>query len=77
MVTVRPSANGHRPELPHRPADWDALGYRPAEGTPLLRCARCGGSWLDDEPGRAAHIAVFGHSPRTRQPAESAEGESP
>ena len=32
-MTVRQSANGHRPEPPHRPADWNALGYRPAEGT--------------------------------------------
>jgi hypothetical protein len=60
--------------------DWAAVQYQPAEGTMLLRCSRCGGAWLDDEPGRQAHIAVFGHSPRllepARPPAESTGGET-
>jgi hypothetical protein len=66
---TRQSANGRRPP---RPADWRALQYEPAPGTPLLRCDRrgCGAAYIDDEPSRLAHIAVFGHSPR---PAESAK----
>jgi hypothetical protein len=76
-MTARPSPNGHRGELPHRPADWNALGYRPAEGTPSRTCTRCGARYLDDDPCRAAHITVIGHSPRTglggpSQPSEPA-----
>jgi hypothetical protein len=50
-----------------RRVDWAAFNYLPS-GAPLLRCARrgCGAAYTDDEPGRQAHIAVFGHSPRTR-----------
>jgi hypothetical protein len=52
-----------------RPAvDWAAAQYEPNPGTPLLRCHRCGASWLDDKPGRVAHVAVFGHSPRDPEP---------
>ena len=63
----RQSANGHRPP------DW-SVQYQPT-GAPLLTCARagCGAKWIDDEPGRQAHIAVFGHSPRTLEPARPAE----
>ena len=62
------SPNGHRPGPPPAPADLDAAQHQPGPGTPLLRCA-CGGYWLDDEPGRHAHRAVFGHQPRPREPA--------
>lgn len=72
MTARRASANGHRPEPLHRPVDWSAIGYRPAEGTPLRTC-RCGGAYLDDSPGHQAHIAVFAHSPRPRQPARPPE----
>jgi hypothetical protein len=56
-----------------QPTDWAALQYRPSSA-PLLRCARngCGAMFHDDEPGRRAHIAVFGHSPRDREPARPA-----
>jgi hypothetical protein len=73
----RQSANGRAP-APPRPADWKALQYEPAEGTSLLRCA-CGAAYLDDEPGRRAHVAVFAHSPRPSEPArpqESTGGET-
>jgi hypothetical protein len=69
-VTARQSANGHRP---HAPADWAALAYQPAEGTPLLAC-RCGGRYLDDREGRQAHDTVFGHNPRPAEPATPTEG---
>ncbi len=52
---TRQSANGQAPP----PA--------PAGGVPLLRC-HCGAAWLDDDGGRHAHQAVFGHQPRTREP---------
>jgi hypothetical protein len=67
-VTARPSPNGHRPG----PAvDWSAQ-YQPGPNTPLRTCARpgCGAAYLDDSPGRQAHIAVFAHSPKPRQPAQ-------
>jgi hypothetical protein len=70
-VTVAQSANGHRAGA-HEPAGWAALAYRPAEGTPLLAC-RCGARYLDDEPARAAHRAVFGHQPRSAEPAKARE----
>jgi hypothetical protein len=62
------SVSNRRPPRP--PIDWAALQYRPS-GAPLLRCARrgCGASYVDDEPSRAAHVTVFGHSPRTSEPA--------
>ncbi len=61
----RQAANGQAP--PSAPADWDAAPPGPA--APLLRCA-CGGYWTDDDPGRHAHVAVFSHSPRPREPAK-------
>ncbi len=67
-MTARASANGHRAEPPHRPVDWSAVGYRPAEGTPTPRCW-CGGVWIDDEAGRHAHRVVFLHEPRLPEPA--------
>jgi hypothetical protein len=75
-VTGRPSANGHRPP---RPADWKALQYQPAEGTPLLRCDRrgCGAAYVNDEPSRQAHVAVFGHSPRPAEPAKPPQETTP
>ncbi len=76
MTVVRSSANGYRAEPPHRPADWSAVGYRPAEGTPVKRCA-CGGAYLDDDPSRAAHVAVFGHSPRPAEPATTPREDPP
>ena len=75
----RQAANGHRPA---RPADWTALQYQPDPNARLLRCDRrgCGAAYVDDEPSRQAHIAVFGHSPRPPEPArpsaESTEGET-
>jgi hypothetical protein len=70
-MAARQSANGHRPP---RPADWRALQYQPS-GAPLLRCDRrgCGAAYLDDEPSRQAHVAVFGHSPRPLEPAPGRE----
>jgi hypothetical protein len=71
----RPSANG---QAPPRPADWAAASYQPASGTPLRHCGAhgCGAAYLDDDPGRQAHIAVFAHSPRPRQ-ATSSPQENP
>jgi hypothetical protein len=67
----RQAANGQAP--PSAPADR----HQPGPGPPLLRSA-CGGYWLDDEPGRDAHHAVFGHQPRTREaPARGSEGDTP
>ena len=76
-MTARASANGHRAGPPHRPVDWLALGYRPAEGTPSRTCTRCGARYLDDEPCRAAHITVFGHSPKPAGPARRADDPQP
>jgi hypothetical protein len=61
------------------PADWAALGYRPAENTPLRRCDAlgCGAAYLDDDAGWAAHVAVFGHSPRPPEPATQPEETPP
>ena len=77
----RQSANGRAGQGPARlgapPPDW-AVHYEPT-GAPPLTCHRrgCGARYLDDGPGRQAHIAVFGHSPRPGEPAtESTEGES-
>ena len=79
-MTAAPSANGHRPGSPRQAVDWDAADYQRDPRTPVLACDRrgCGAKYLDDGPGRQAHIAVFGHSPRTDEPAttESTEGES-
>jgi hypothetical protein len=77
-VTRRQSANGR---VASTPADWAALQYQPS-GAALLACSRhgCGAKYLDDDPGHQAHVAVFGHSPKPREPArpeESTEGESP
>jgi hypothetical protein len=70
VVSARQSANGRRSDTGRHEqlADW-AAAYQPAEGTPLLAC-RCGGRYLDDEPARDAHRAVFGHIPRPREPAD-------
>jgi len=56
--------------------DWGSpqLYYWPAPTTPMLTCRalvpdanrvyfRCGANYIDDEPSRAAHAAVFGHYP--------------
>ncbi len=77
-MSVRQSANGHRPEPPHAMTYWTRLQYQPT-GAPLRTCAAagCGAKWVDDEPGRQAHIAVFAHSPRPRQPAASQPQEDP
>lgn len=64
----RQAANGQAP--PSAPAGRDADRHQPGPGPPLLRCA-CGGYWLDDEPGRHAHHAVFAHQPRPRQSAKT------
>jgi hypothetical protein len=69
VTVVRSSANGRRADPPRAPVDWSAVSYRPAEGTPLRRCA-CGGAYVDDDPSRVAHVAVFGHSPRPAEPAK-------
>jgi hypothetical protein len=47
--------------------DWAAVQYRPSPGTPLLICTRCGAFYLDDKPARAAHRAVFGHTPGRKE----------
>jgi hypothetical protein len=70
-VTARQSANGR--VAAREPADWAALEYRPAEGTPLLACRRCGGRYFDDREGRQAHDTVFGHHPRPVEPAEASD----
>jgi hypothetical protein len=70
-VTARQPANGRRGA--HQPADWAALAYRPDPRTPLLRC-RCGAAWLDDDEGRHAHRAVFGHQPSPRETTPAQEG---
>ncbi len=69
-MTARQPANGHRPGPP---PDWSAQ-YQPT-GARLLACDRhgCDAKYLDDDPGRRAHVAVFGHSPRPPEPAEAAE----
>ena len=76
-MTAARSANGHRPGPPRQAADWDREDYQRDPRTSLLAC-RCGARYLDDGPGRQAHIAVFGHSPRPGEPAttESTEGET-
>ena len=60
----RAESNGHRPGPP---VDWSDRQYTPS-GAPVRRCGRCGGAYVDDEPSRAAHVPVFGHSPRTDDP---------
>jgi hypothetical protein len=74
---TRPSASGHRPDPPAATTDWSAVQYRPSSAS-LLRCDRrgCGAMFHDDEPGRQAHIAVFGHSP-AKPPQEPTGGEPP
>jgi hypothetical protein len=69
-------AKGSRAEPQHAATDWSAVQYQPAEGTPLLRCW-CGAAFLADEPGRRAHLAVFGHRPRSSKPAKRADGPQP
>lgn len=66
-MASRQSANGQAPP------DW-AVHYQPT-GAPLLACSRhgCGANYLDDGPGRRAHVAVFGHSPRTEADTQSQE----
>jgi hypothetical protein len=76
MTAARPSANGRRADPPRAPVDWTAVSYRPAEGTPLRRCS-CGGAYVDDEPSRVAHVAVFGHSPRPAEPATTPREDPP
>jgi hypothetical protein len=76
-MAARQLANGHRPGPPRQAVNWDALGYRPAEGTPLLRCCRCGAAYLNDDPGRVAHVAVFGHSPKPAEPASPPKETTP
>ena len=58
----RAESNGRR-QAP-LPTDWADRQYTPS-GAPVRRCGRCGGAYVDDEPSRAAHVPVFGHSPRT------------
>ena len=60
----RAESNGRRQAS--LPTDWAALQYTPS-GAPVRRCTRCGGAYVDDEPSRAAHVPVFGHSPRTAE----------
>ena len=78
MTARQATANGHRPEPPHAMTDWTRLQYQPT-GAPLRTCAAagCGAKWVDDEPGRQAHIAVFAHSPRPRQPASQPQEDPP
>lgn len=81
-MTAAASANGHRPGPPRQAVDWGAADYQRDPRTPVLACCRqgCGAKYLDDDSGRVAHVAVFGHSPRPAEaarPAESTEGETP
>jgi hypothetical protein len=69
-VSARQPANGRSP--PTAPAEHAPTA--PGPSTALRRCA-CGAVWLDDEPGRHAHRAVFGHQPRPREPAETPQQE--
>ena len=64
---ARPRADP-RPARRPRPAQATRDAYQPAPGTALLTCALtgCGASYLDDQPGRDAHLAVFGHRPQAR-----------
>ena len=79
-MTGRPPADRRRADpppkrikggasTPAKPSDWDRDSYRPAPETPLKTCGRagCGAAYVDDQPSRAAHVAVFGHSPRPRE----------
>jgi hypothetical protein len=72
-MTRRPSADRRRADPPPPPVDYSAQ-YQPDPGTPLRHCGApgCGAAYLDDDPGRRAHAAVFNHSPRPRQPASPA-----
>jgi len=72
---VTAAANGHRPGRPPPPADWGEQ-YEPT-GAPLLRCGSrgCGAAYVDDEPSRHAHAAVFGHQPRPSEPAQPPQQE--
>ncbi len=77
-MTARQPANGHRPGPPRQAVNW-AAQYQPGPNAPLRTCARpgCGGAYLDDEPSRVAHVAVFGHSPKPREPASPAKEDAP
>ena len=68
-MSRRQAANGRAPK-PSPPVDWSAQ-YEPGPNTPLRTCGRCGARYRDDEPSRAAHVAVFGHSARPAEPAKT------
>jgi hypothetical protein len=57
-----------RQDEPRRPGPAQAArgAYQPAPGAQLLACALpgCGAKYFDDQPGRDAHRAVFGHQPK-------------
>lgn len=74
-MTGRARAEGRRAEPQHAATDW-SVQYQPDPSTPLLRCW-CGAAFLADEPGRQAHLAVFGHRPRSTKPAKRADGPQP
>lgn len=80
MTASRQSANGQAPPADRTtsepPPDW-AVHYQPTSA-PLLACSRhgCGAKYLDDDGGRHAHQAVFGHQPRQSEP-EPTEGHQP
>jgi len=38
----------------------------PLEVTPT-KCGTCGAFYLDTDPGRQAHVVVFGHRPRKEE----------
>jgi hypothetical protein len=60
-VTRAPRRSSGRAEAV-RPA------YQRGPDTALLVCAECGANYLNDQPGRAAHKAVFGHQPKAPGP---------
>lgn len=71
----RQSGGGSSP----KPVDWDRESYRPAPDTPVKTCGRagCGAVYVDDQPSRAAHVAVFGHSPKPAEPAKAPKDGQP
>jgi hypothetical protein len=74
----RQSANSRARTLaPPPPNDWNRDDYRPGPDTPRRTCGRCGACYLDDEPSRAAHVVVFGHSPRPAEPAKPPQETTP
>lgn len=58
-----------RADTPAAPTDYGQTRPHRAP-TATVTCVRCGGFYIDDEEGRAAHRVVFTHQP-TQQEQES------